>query len=299
MDGEIGVDSELGKGSTFWITAKLPECVKQEDLSKASDIDLTGFHLLVVEDNYTFAELLKVQAESWGMSCRVAKDGEEALKFLEESSVSGVSFDLISLDLYMPVIDGLETSRRIQADKRFQHIPRVLLTSANNFPSQHALQVAGIKRVLEKPTLPADLKQSYKELLVRDLKQDNVSVLTPPTRKHAFPSLSILVAEDNSVNQMVIKGILKRFQQTAIIVENGEQAVNAIKQSKATFDLVLMDCDMPLPVLFILLFSILESTKEPVYGRSKQECRNDYYKYYFPPSDCDHRLTGDNVQQKD
>jgi signal transduction histidine kinase/CheY-like chemotaxis protein len=245
MDGEIGVDSESGKGSTFWITARLPACENQQVMAGSNEVNLTGFKLLIVEDNYTFAELLKVQAESWGMFCCIAKDGKEALEAMEESFASDALFDLISLDLYMPIVDGLEASRRIQADQRFRHIPRVLLTSANNFPSQHALQSAGIKRVIEKPTLPADLQQVYKELLVRDVEQNDVSVLMPPLEKHALPSLSILVAEDNAVNQMVINGILKRFQQAVVIVENGEQAVQAIQQDKIHFDLVLMDCDMP------------------------------------------------------
>ncbi len=244
MAGDIGVESEEGKGSTFWITAKLPKSDFVQRSLDASDIDLSGYKLLIVEDNYTFAELLQSQARTWGMDSYVARDGEEGLEVLEREFEKGNHFDLISLDLVMPKMDGLETSRRIQQDPRFKNIPRLLLTSATNFPAPHTLSAAGIKRIKEKPTLPAELKQAYKELLSKDEAQDGDMIVSSDESK-SLAKLSILVAEDNSVNQMVIDGILKRLDQSVTLVEDGEKALRAVQEGTGHFDLVLMDCDMP------------------------------------------------------
>ncbi len=245
MDGDIGVESTLGQGSTFWITAKLPKSKSSNTTVNIEDISLKGFNLLIVEDNYTFAELLQTQAKTWGMKCTVARNGHEALEQLNEKHKEGIFFDLISLDLFMPIMDGLETSKKIQADDRFSRIPRLLLTSATNFPAQHAMSVAGIKRVMEKPTLPSELQEIYKELLAKEETKSSGSIEIPQPKKVSLPRLSILVAEDNAVNQIVVKGILTRLGQSIVIVDDGKKAVEAIKKEDVQYDLILMDYDMP------------------------------------------------------
>ncbi|MEX1034235.1 MAG: response regulator, partial [Cellvibrionaceae bacterium] len=241
MDGEIGLESEPGNGSTFWITAHLPASEESKQSGNVEDVSLAGLHLLIVEDNDTFASLLQAQAALWGMQTTTARNGEQALATLRRCYERGIIFDLISLDLIMPKMDGLETSRLIQLDERFNKIPRVLLTSATNFPPKHHLQAAGIDKVAEKPTLPADLRKIYKELFAKNQTVD------PPIEDAAqveLPPLSILVVEDNAVNQMVIKGILKRLNQSPDIVDDGEDAVEKVTQHGARYDLILMDCEM-------------------------------------------------------
>ncbi|GAA6135555.1 hypothetical protein NBRC116188_23450 [Oceaniserpentilla sp. 4NH20-0058] len=244
MGGEIGLDSEVGKGSTFWISVNLPVSTDFIQEDKIEDVSLEGYNLLIVEDNYTFAELLFNQASLWGMKCQVATNGKEALALLRQNYQVGIQFDLISLDLIMPKMDGIETSKHIFADERFRDIPMLLLTSATNFPSKTALASSGIMRVIEKPTLPADIKRTYKELLIKQ-EVNSVPALSPSEDEISLPSLSILVAEDNKVNQLVMKGILKRLKQSAVIVDDGELALRAVKESPDQFDLILMDYDMP------------------------------------------------------
>ena len=245
MGGQIGVESEKGKGSTFWVTLKLPPSSVVLGDDKVDELSLKGYRLLIVEDNYTFAELLYNQACTWGMNCQVATNGKEALALLRQNNQAGAQFDLISLDLAMPVMDGIETSKQIYADDRFKHIPMLLLTSATNFPSKSVLEATGIQRVMEKPTLPADIERAYKELIFKDINEPKSISLTPSIDEHRLPELTILVAEDNKVNQLVIKGLLKRLKQSFVIVEDGEEAVNAIKNDPEKYDLILMDYNMP------------------------------------------------------
>jgi len=245
MGGQIGVDSEEGKGSTFWVSIKLPASSAVLGDDKVDELSLEGYRLLIVEDNYTFAELLYNQARTWGMNCQIAANGKEALSLLEQNYQVGEKFDLISLDLAMPVMDGIETGKKIFEDKRFNHIPMLLLTSATNFPSKAVLESSGIQRVIEKPTLPADIERTYKELLTKDTSEPKSMSLSPSIDEKGLPELTVLVAEDNRVNQLVIQGLLKRLKQTFVIVEDGEEALNAIKNDPEKYDLILMDYNMP------------------------------------------------------
>lgn len=246
MNGSIGLDSEAGKGSTFWVKVPLSASSDLLPNDNIDDVSLEGFNLLIVEDNYTFAELLYNQASTWGMNCQVANNGEEALSLLRQNHQVGMTFDLISLDLAMPIMDGIETSKHIYEDERFKNIPMLLLTSATNFPSRSVLAETGIQRVIEKPTLPADIQRTYKELLNKDQQDAHSLVLSPSSDNVAIPELTVLVAEDNKVNQLVIQGILKRLKQKVMTVENGEQALNVLTQAPEKIDLVLMDYDMPI-----------------------------------------------------
>jgi len=243
MGGEINVESKLGIGSKFWFTAKLPLGSEIETIEIVEDVDLNGRHILIIEDNFTFSNLLLALAKEWGMNADVAHDGEEALSVLNSCYKKGIEFDLISLDLFMPKIDGLETSRRIQQDSRFKNIPRLLLTSTSNFPSREQLKSAGISKTSEKPTMPSELKSIYKQMLVKTAIQvsENSKTIQECT---PLPQLNILVAEDNLVNQTVIRGILKRLNQDPEIVTDGKDAVRLITEDLSTYDIIFMDCEM-------------------------------------------------------
>jgi len=246
MKGTIGVSSIEGKGSTFWV------CVSIEDnageLESSSDLSrgLQGHRILIADDNFTFAEILSETVKNWEMIPVIAHDGQEVLEELEKAHREKISFDLISLDLFMPLMNGLEASRIIEADPRFNQIPRVLLTSADTLPSKQDLRQSGIFKAMVKPTLAAELHDAFCQAIAGVMQGtspiQNIGIQQGDIK---VKNLNILVAEDNKVNQLVIEAMLKKMHQTPIVVENGQEALEALTDPGHKIDLVFMDCSMP------------------------------------------------------
>ncbi len=246
MKGTIGVDSIEGKGSTFWVCVSVEEIVGELESSNEPSRDLQGHRILIADDNFTFAEILSETVKNWDMTPVIAHDGQEVLEQLEKAHLEQKSFDLISLDLFMPLMNGLEASRIIEADPRFNKIPRVLLTSADTLPSKQDLRQSGIFKAMVKPSLAAELHDAFCQAI------GGVIQYTAPVQNIGIQQsdikvkgLNILVAEDNKVNQMVIMAMLKKMQQKPIVVENGQEALDALTDPNHKIDLVLMDCSMP------------------------------------------------------
>lgn len=247
MGGKVGLTSILDVGSTFWVSFKLIEDKKPGIIDLRSVNDLKAFRLLVADDNYDFSELLKMQAEKWGMEVITANNGSAALEIFKSDPIP---FDLVSLDLYMPIMDGLVTAAEMtrfeNEIKRTIHTPKILLSSATTLPDKTELKETGIVQALEKPAIAAELHDAYAQALgVKIVKQETKH---PKGDKSTLPSqtgIRILVAEDNQVNQVVISGMLKKLKQNANFVENGQQALDEIIEHRDQYDLVLMDIDMP------------------------------------------------------
>jgi len=246
MNGTIGVSSETGKGSTFWVCVSLEPHVGEFQTKEIHSSNIVNRRILIADDNFTFAELLKTNAETWKMIPTVVHQGQEVLIALEESYNSNQPFDIISLDLFMPLMNGIEASKMIERDARFNRIPRILLTSADDLPSREELHQAGIYQALVKPTLAAELHDTFCLAMgVAVESQPESTNITTDQTDISINNLNILVAEDNKVNQMVITGLLKKINQNAIIVNDGKEALDKLSEADHDIDLVLMDCDMP------------------------------------------------------
>ncbi len=244
MGGSIGFSSRKGLGSTFWFKINLPACegkfLHKHDVSHQ---ELKGTRILIVDDNFTFCELLKIQVEKWGMEAYIAHNGEQAMNMLFQSEKANVSFDLVSIDLYMPVMDGLELGRQMSEHESFRKIPRVLLTSIANLPTRSQLLEAGISIAVEKPCAASGLYDAFQSAIHNDLDESDSSVSSTGRKK--AESLRILLVEDDDVNQMVIKGILQKLGHSVEILSNGQEAFEKVQADDRSFDLILMDCEMP------------------------------------------------------
>jgi CheY-like chemotaxis protein len=253
MNGEIGVTSTPGAGSTFWFTAQFdkqsPESVIVEPIKKSLD----QLRVLIVDDNATNRRILCYQSRCWGMVPTEAESGQQALALLTAAAAEGPAYDLGILDLMMPEMDGFELARTIKATPEIAGVPLVLLTSFGERRHSDVAQEIGIAAYLTKPVRQAQLFDCLTKVMNNALAPagaiEPVLPCSTPERRSALQkdktvsNKLILLAEDNIVNQKVAVRQLEKLGYRADAVANGCEALEAL--ARIPYDLVLMDCQMP------------------------------------------------------
>ncbi|EFI36335.1 multi-sensor hybrid histidine kinase [Desulfonatronospira thiodismutans ASO3-1] len=251
MGGEVGVQSEYGRGCKFWFTARLTLQKKQEEPLPALPQDLHGEHILIVDDNETNLEILKKQLEAWGVEVEQASGGHEALRILDRVYSEGNSFAMAILDMHMPAMDGGELGQRIKKSGKFNDLPLVMLTSLGRPGDAKIFEEQGFNAYLNKPVRQSELFDTLLTVLSSAGKAPGHSIITRHQAREIKRQQSelikfkghVLVAEDNPVNQKVAVGLLNKMGLSADIVDTGLKAVEALQNQ--SYDLVLMDVQMP------------------------------------------------------
>ena len=249
MNGDIKVRSEIGKGSSFSFTA---EFEKQTAAFKSTiGLDLSGLHVLIVDDNATNREILDHHTQMWKMRSAMVESGEQALEILRAESKTD-PFELAILDMQMPEMDGLMLGRAIKADPAIAKTRLIMLTSLGNQLDTDDMKKAGIEACVLKPVKQSRLFSRISEVMAGHLplnrKKTQTSTLsmkspiTPPVSLAKKP-VRILLAEDNIINQKVALGLLQNIGYGADVANNGLEVLAAL--DLRPYDVILMDCQMP------------------------------------------------------
>ncbi len=241
MGGAIYVESAPQRGSTFRFEIPLREA--QEPHHERMDRSLQGRRILVVDDHRTNLEVCEEMLRRAGASVSGAESAAQAWDLLVAAAGTEQAFDLAVVDYMMPQEDGFSLARRIRAHEQLSRLPMILLTSFGQAGEEEQAQTIGFQGFLTKP-----LRQGHFEEMVERVLLGEVVHRTMLTRARLGvepegPRGRVLVAEDNEVNQKVIVAMLKRLGYGAEVVDDGAQAVAAV--SAGGYDLVLMDCQMP------------------------------------------------------
>lgn len=247
MGGQIGVTSKEGQGSCFWFTAQFErDETRIEPQTTQSLALLAGKKLLMVEDNVTLCDILSHHCSSWGVLVEAAYNGKDALEILRNQHNNNESgFDFISLDYMLPDTDGLTLAGEIQETYPDIEAKFFMLSGADIPLSSDVLEAKNIDTALRKPMSPRKLKQELAALIGEDISGDSRGSKDTVDHGASFANLRVLVAEDNAVNRMVIKGLLGKLSIKPLMVENGLEAFNTAIDAEKPFDLILMDCEMP------------------------------------------------------
>jgi two-component system, sensor histidine kinase and response regulator len=240
MQGRLWAQSEAGKGSTFYFTAKFGTSAAVIGRPIIDLEQLAGKRVLIVDDNSTNRRILQETFLSWKMHPVPAENGPSALLLLQQAAHGGTPYNLIIVDSQMPGMDGftlLERSRELRATSGASVL---MLTSADLAGDQQLCQTLGVIQYLVKPVGQAELLVSVRQALGQESLA--LAAILPPLPR-ARRSLRILLAEDNRLNQKVAGKMLEKLGHQVAIAGNGVEAVTAFE--KEAFDLVFMDIQMP------------------------------------------------------
>ncbi len=241
MDGEIWVKSEPGTGSSFYFTAKFEQVPGKDSPETLTPLYLKGLNALIVEENPATRLLLKQYLESLGFHVTKTASAESALNLFEDSSKES-PIDLMIIDVKLQEMDGITVAEKIKTNTE-KKTPNIIIISkyCRKSDVQRANEI-GIKSFLVKPIKLQELVDTILEIFGnKPLHSDNWKNSADTIEKLA--GVSVLLVEDNPINQLVANEILKNAGISVDMANNGIEAVKAIKQN--SYDAVLMDIQMP------------------------------------------------------
>ena len=242
FESELIVQSELGQGSTFSFDLQVMRASEMEATNDNVN-HLAGKRILVVDDNSTNREILCTQLSYWGAECCQAENGYQALNMLFHATKEEKPYDIGVIDWKMPGMDGVELAQQIQQASEIMAPKLVMLSSAAFDQEMRAAGNAGVHAYLHKPVKQQALHNTLLRVLNGEKSKISLSGNKATANRLDFNQANILLVEDNRVNQEVAACHLKILNCRVTIANNGQEAVDA--SAKAVFDLILMDCQMP------------------------------------------------------
>jgi two-component system sensor histidine kinase/response regulator len=269
MNGRVSVESEVGKGSAFHLSVNLG--LQKSPPAKIPRVDpatLQGKRALVVDDNATNRRILVEMLHGWGMRPAAAEGGTQALKLLNEGVEAGDLFEVVLLDCHMPELDGFQTAERmLQTRPAAKTGTILLLTSGGERGDVVRCQNLGVGGYLTKPISQSELLDAVTAVLgtAAAPSLEKMPVVTRHTLREGRTRLQILLVEDNGVSQKFASTLLRKRGHEVVIADDGAVALSQLETQ--TFDVVLMDVEMPRMNGFDATAAIREREKKRGSGR--------------------------------
>jgi len=240
MGGKIGIQSELGKGSTFAFTFQAKRGVGGRTGLLSDDVNLSNIRILAVDDDPEVLAYSRDIAHSFGVSCDTASSGEEALALVDKNGPYHIYF----VDWQMPGMDGIRLSRELKARMTAESNSVVIMISAAEWsPIAEEAKKAGVDKFLSKPLFPSAIAEIISECLGIDKKQAEKAKAA--SIANIFSDRHILLAEDVEINREIVLALLEPTQLSIDCAENGAEAVRMFTESPDKYDMIFMDVQMP------------------------------------------------------
>jgi len=242
MGGEISIDSEFGKGTTFTFTLELKKSSTKHDYTKLGS--LKDAKILVIDDNDTNLEIMKTLLTHWNVKFALANSGQKGIALLRSEKKANKPFNIVLMDMQMPGMDGLTAGKIIKEDSSISDVSLVILTSMAKRGEIDYYNKKGFEAYLTKPIDQSDLYSCLAQLMGYSVQPTTNKILTKYSVKKFMQFVGkVLVVEDNKINVLVAKATMKRFGLNIDIASNGVEAIDMLKRK--SYDLVLMDMQMP------------------------------------------------------
>lgn len=236
LGGEIGIESEPGKGSRFTFTARMQKG-RTASAEQQQTASLERLRLLAVDDAQSVLDYFMNLSERYGFSCDTASDGLMAQKLLQKNENK---YDVAFVDLNMPGMDGLELTRRIKSGSRAGMVV-IMISSVDWSEIETQATEAGVDRFISKPLFPSAIIDALNQCCGQTAGEEKAE----SSESYDFSGFHVLLAEDIEINQEILITLLKPTGLTVDCAENGRQAVEMFAADPQRYDLILMDVHMP------------------------------------------------------
>lgn len=245
MGGSIGVNPVQEKGATFWFEVPL-SFSKEPANSRISPSELANLRLLIVQGSAGSTEVLMSYASAWGMRCHQASNGEEALSEMIRAAEIGDPYDIAIVELLLGDMDAFDFCKTIHENSQLANTKLIICTAEDKSGQGQQLLKLGFAAYLTKPFRQSHLFDCISTLVSAHWADARKARTADAESSEASPNAviaSILIAEDNPVNQQVAMLLFKELGFTPDLVANGKQALEAFK--KGSYEILFMDCQMP------------------------------------------------------